>query len=342
MVSVASKDLTNVQLLRELEPVAEKLLNRHLSMFKDWNPHDFVPWSDGKNFSALDGRDWDPEQSRIPDVAQVAIVQNLLTEDNLPSYTREIAMNFTMDGPWGHWVNRWTAEEARHSIALRDYLVVTRAVDPVALERLRMEQMTRGFSPGQNQQGDLFAENLFDAVMYVSFQELATRVSHRNTGLVCEDPIAKQLMAQVSHDENLHMIFYRDVSAAGLDIAPNQAIKSVHRILRNFKMPGFTVPEFRRKAVIIAVGGVYDPRIHLNEVVLPVLRNWRIFDREDFSGEGAWMRDDLALLVTELEDAADKFDESKQRYLDREARKTEKITAREVLKTEGALTLSRH
>ena len=205
-----------------------------------------------------------------------------------------------------------------------------------------MEQMTRGFSPGQNQQGDLFAENLFDAVMYVSFQELATRVSHRNTGLVCEDPIAKQLMAQVSHDENLHMIFYRDVSAAGLDIAPNQAIKSVHRILRNFKMPGFTVPEFRRKAVIIAVGGVYDPRIHLNEVVLPVLRNWRIFDREDFSGEGAWMRDDLALLVTELEDAADKFDESKQRYLDREARKTEKITAREVLKTEGALTLSRH
>ena len=342
MVDVASKDLTNVQLLHELEPVAEQLLNRHLSMFKDWNPHDYVPWSDGKNFSALDGQDWEPEQSRIPEVAQVAIVQNLLTEDNLPSYTREIAMNFTMDGPWGQWLNRWTTEEARHSIALRDYLVVTRAVDPVALERLRLEQMTRGFSPGQNQQGDLFAESLFDAVMYVSFQELATRVSHRNTGLVCEDPIARQLMARVSHDENLHMIFYRDVSAAGLDIAPNQAIASVHRILRNFKMPGFTVPEFRRKAVIIAVGGVYDPRIHLNEVVLPVLRNWRIFDREDFSGEGARMRDDLALLVTELEEASDKFDESKQRYLDREARKTEKITARRALKTEGALTLSGH
>ena len=78
--------------------------------------------------------------------------------------------------------NRWTAEENRHSTALRDYLVVTRAVDPVELERLRMEQMTRGFSPGQNHQGDLFAESLFDSVMYVSFQELATRVSHRNTG----------------------------------------------------------------------------------------------------------------------------------------------------------------
>ena len=337
-----SEDLTNLQLLRELEPVVEDLLNRHLSMFKEWNPHDYVPWSDGKNFYALDGQEWEPGQSRLPDVAQVAMVQNLLTEDNLPSYHREIAMNFSVDGPWGQWINRWTAEEARHSTALRDYLVVTRAVDPVALEKLRMEQMTRGFSPGQNQQGDMFAESLFDSVMYVSFQELATRVSHRNTGKASQDPIAERLMARVSHDENLHMIFYRDVSAAGLDVAPNQAMKSVHRILRNFKMPGYTVPEFRRKAVIIAVGGVYDPRIHLDEVVMPVLRKWRIFEREDFSGEAARMRDDLAVLVKELEQVSDQFDESKQRYLEREARKTERITASKVLQTEGTLTFSGH
>ncbi|WP_408632386.1 acyl-ACP desaturase [Mycobacterium basiliense] len=333
--------MTNLQLLHELEPVVENLLNRHLSMFKEWSPHDYIPWSDGKNFYALDGRHWEPGQTQLSDVAQVAMVQNLLTEDNLPSYHREIAMNFSMDGPWGQWVNRWTAEENRHSIALRDYLVVTRAVDPVELEKLRMEQMTRGFSPGQNHQGEMFAESIFDSVMYVSFQELATRVSHRNTGKACRDPIADQLLARVSADENLHMIFYRDISAAGLEIAPNQAMQSVHRILRNFKMPGFTVPEFRRKAVIIAVGGVYDPRIHLNEVVLPVLKKWRIFEREDFTGEAAWMRDDLALLIEELEETCEKFEESKQRYLEREARKAEKITANKVLKTEGTLTLSR-
>ena len=84
--------------------------------------------------------------------------------------------------------------------------------------------MTRGFSPGQNQQGDLFAESLFDSVIYVTFQELATRVSHRNTGKACNETIADQLLQRVSADENLHMIFYRDVSAAGFDIAPNQAM----------------------------------------------------------------------------------------------------------------------
>ena len=322
--------------------MAEKLLNRHLSLFKEWNPHDYIPWSEGKNFKTLGGQDWEPEQCELSDVARVAMVQNLLTEDNLPSYNREIAMNFGMDGAWGQWVNRWTAEEHRHSTALRDYLVVTRSVDPFELEKIRMEQLTRGFSPGQNQQGSLFAGSLFDSVVYVSFQELATRVSHRNTGKACNDTIADQLMSRVSHDENLHMIFFRDVTEAGLEIAPNQAMKSVHQVLRNFQMPGFTVPEFRRKAVIIAVGGIYDPRIHLNEVVMPVLNKWRIFERDDFTGEAARMRDDLAVLVKALEAACEKFELSKQRYLEREARRTESITAAKALKTEGTLTRRRH
>jgi acyl-[acyl-carrier-protein] desaturase len=191
--------------------------------------------------------------------------------------------------------------------------------------------VTRGFSPGQNQQGDLFASSLFDSVVYVTFQELATRVSHRNTGKACNEPIADQLLQRVSGDENLHMIFYRDVSEAGFDIAPDQAMHSLHRVLRNFKMPGFTVPEFRRKAVIIAVGGVYDPRIHLEDVVKPVLKKWRIFEREDFTGEAARMRDDLAVLVSELEETCDKFEVAKQKRLEREAKRAERLSAKKVL-----------
>src|SRR6202011_2110092 len=204
---------------------------------------------------------------------------------------------------------------------------VTRAVDPVELEKLRMEVVNRGFSPGQNLQGGLFADALFDSILYVTFQELATRISHRNTGKACNETVADQLLAKVSADENLHMIFYCDVSEAGLEIAPNQAMKSLHRVLRNFKMPGYTVPEFRRKAVIIAVGGVYDPPIHLDDVVMPVLKKWRIFERDDFTGEAEALRDDLALLVTELEDACDKFEVSKRRRLEREARRDERLSA---------------
>ncbi|HET6735305.1 acyl-ACP desaturase, partial [Mycobacterium sp.] len=159
----------------------------------------------------------------------------------------------------------------------------------------------------------------------------ATRVSHRNTGKACQETVADQLLQRVSADENLHMIFYRDVSEAGFEIAPNQAMASLHHVLRNFKMPGYTVPDFRRKAVIIAVGGVYDPRIHLDDVVMPVLKKWRIFERGDFTGEAARMRDDLGLLVEELTETCVKFEEAKQRRLEREARNAEKRAAKKVL-----------
>jgi acyl-[acyl-carrier-protein] desaturase len=182
----------------------------------------------------------------------------------------------------------------------------------------------------------MFAESLFDSVIYVTFQELATRVSHRNTGKACEETVADQLLQRVSADENLHMIFYRDVSAAGFDIAPNQAMTSLHRVLRNFKMPGYTVPEFRRKAVIIAVGGVYDPRIHLDDVVKPVLKKWRIFEREDFTGEAAAMRDDLGKLIEELEETCEKFEVAKVRRLERERKVAEKKAAKNLLVTSSA------
>ncbi|WP_074368112.1 acyl-ACP desaturase [Mycobacteroides abscessus] len=324
------KDFTDLELLYELEPVVEENVHRHLGVTKDWNPHDYVPWSEGKNYKALGGQDWDPEQSKLSEVAKIAMITNLLTEDNLPSYHREIAMNFTMDGPWGTWVNRWTAEENRHGIAIRDYLVVTRSVDPVELEKLRIAQMTSGFSPGQNRQGgdELFAESLFDSVVYVTFQELATRVSHRNTGKACAEPVADELLKRISTDENLHMIFYRNMVSAGLEIAPNQAVKAVHKVLDNFTMPGYTIPGFRRNAVTIATGGVYDPQSHLDEVVMPVLRKWRIFERDDITGEGEWYREDLARVVTDLKKTSADFEEVKAKYLERQAKRAERQAAK--------------
>ncbi|WP_079629722.1 acyl-ACP desaturase [Mycobacteroides abscessus] len=322
------KDFTDLELLYELESVVEENVHRHLGVTKDWNPHDYVPWSEGKNYKALGGQDWDPEQSKLSEVAKIAMITNLLTEDNLPAYHREIAMNFTMDGPWGTWVNRWTAEENRHSIAIRDYLVVTRSVDPVELEKLRIAQMTSGFSPGQNRQNIPFSESLFDSVVYVTFQELATRVSHRNTGKACAEPVADELLKRISTDENLHMIFYRNMVSAGLEIAPNQAVKAVHKVLDNFTMPGYTIPGFRRNAVTIATGGVYDPQSHLDEVVMPVLRKWRIFERDDITGEGEWYREDLARVVTDLKKTSADFEEVKAKYLERQAKRAERQAAK--------------
>jgi acyl-[acyl-carrier-protein] desaturase len=314
-------------LLRELEPVVAANLDRHLGIAKEWHPHDYIPWSRGRDFAFLGGEDWTPEDSPLDPVAKTAMVVNLLTEDNLPSYHRTIAEYFTIDDAWGAWVNRWTVEENRHGIALRDYLVVTRAVDPIALEQARIAQVTAGFSPGQQGQRAIRPDSMLDALSYVTFQELATRVSHRNTGRACDEPIADQLLKRVAADENLHMIFYRGLTAAALDISPDQAMASIWLILVNFQMPGFAIPNFRRNAVKIAVGGIYDLRQHLDDVVMPVLRKWRIFERDDFGPEGERRRDELAVFIKAMYEEAAKFEESKARYLEREARKADRDAA---------------
>ncbi|KOS57915.1 acyl-ACP desaturase [Rhodococcus sp. GXMU-t2271] len=312
--------LTQLELLRELEPVAEANVNRHLSMAKDWHPHDYVPWDEGRNFAAMGGVDWEPEQSKLDEVAKAAMITNLLTEDNLPSYHREIAESFSRDGAWGTWVGRWTAEENRHGIVMRDYLVVTRGVDPVALENARMEHMTNGFA-SPNEVG------MLHSVSYVTFQELATRVSHRNTGRACHDSIADKMLQRIAADENLHMIFYRNICEAALDVAPDQTLAAITDVLKNFQMPGAGMPNFRRNGVLMAKHGIYDLRQHLDEVVMPVLRKWRIFEREDFGAEGARILDELGTFLEELEKQAVKFEEMRDRSLAREAARRERTEA---------------
>ncbi|MEI7544899.1 MAG: acyl-ACP desaturase [Mycobacteriaceae bacterium] len=318
-----SRELTDLELLKELEQTAEHNLNRHLSATTDWHPHDYVPWDVGRNFAAMGGEDWSEGQSQLSEVAKAAMITNLLTEDNLPSYHRQAAEHFSLDGAWGTWVGRWTAEEGRHGIALRDYLVVTRGVDPVALEQARVAHMTHGFAPTAEEE-DRHKTDFLLSIAYVSFQELATRVSHRNTGKACGDPIADRLLARIAADENLHMIFYRDTCGAALDLAPDQALEAVASVVENFRMPGQGMPNFRRNGVLMAKHGIYDPRQHLEDVVTPVLRKWRIFERTDFSAVGERRREQLAAYMTDLEGQVLKFEEQRDRMLAREEQKRER------------------
>jgi len=317
-----SQVFTDLQLLKELEPVAEANVNRHLAAAVDWHPHDYVPWDRGRNFSATGGTEWAEEQSPLSEVARAAMITNLLTEDNLPSYHRQAAEYFSLDGAWGTWVGRWTAEEGRHSIALRDYLVVTRGVDPVALEQARTEHVTHGFGPTAEEE-DRHKTDFLLSVAYVSFQELATRVSHRNTGKVCNDPVADRLLQRVAADENLHMIFYRDMCGAALDLAPDQALEAVADVVENFRMPGQGMPNFRRNGVLMAKHGIYDPRQHFDEVLGPTLRKWRIFERTDFTAVGEQRREQLADYLAKLESQVLKFEEQRDRLLARAAEREE-------------------
>jgi len=301
-----SQTWSQTDLLRELDQVVEGELNRHLGVAKEWFPHDYVPWSEGRSFDGLmGGEPWRESDSKTSDVARSALIVNLLTEDNLPSYHHEIALIFGRDDAWGDWVHRWTAEEGRHGIAMRDFLLVKRMVDPVALERFRMTHMSQGYESAHSGE-------LLHSLAYVSFQELATRVSHRNTGKYTDDPMCEQLLSRIAADENLHMIFYRNLLGAALQVAPDQTMQAILEVVKGFQMPGTEIPGFQRKAVEMAVAGIYDLRQHQDDGVMPVLRFWKVFEFEGLSPEGEQARTELAGFLENLEKQALRFEDKRE------------------------------
>jgi acyl-[acyl-carrier-protein] desaturase len=295
-------------MLSELLPTVGGMLERHLAAAQEWFPHDYVPWEEGRNFA---DQPWEAGDTELSPIARTALELNLLTEDNLPYYHLAIWETFGGDGPWGEWVRRWTAEEGRHSIAMRDFLTVTRGADPVALERARMDHVSRGYYPG----GDFTP---LDGLVYVTLQELATRISHRNTGGVTGDPRAEKLMARIAADENLHYIFYRDVTSAALELDPSQVVCAMKRQVLGFAMPGLELPDFRNKAIQIARAGIYDLRIHRDQVLIPVLyKQWRLLELEGLSDEAQSARDEIVTFLEQLDAVAAKYD---ARRAEREAR----------------------
>jgi acyl-[acyl-carrier-protein] desaturase len=269
-------------LITELEPTVEQLLERHLGGAKEWFPHELVPWSRGRDF--VPGEAWDPREVDLDPAVRSSLLVNLLTEDNLPYYTSTITSLYGNDGPWGVWVRRWTAEEGRHSIVLRDYATVTRALDPRELERARMQQVECGRIPQP--------ESAQHGLVYVALQELATRVAHHNTGKMLDDPAGREVMKRVASDENRHYLFYRGLADAAFDVDPSGMMLAVEHEVRTFEMPGTGITDFSRHAKAIARAGIYDMNIHYEQILVPVvLRHWDIEGRTGLTAEAERARD---------------------------------------------------
>ena len=279
------------KLLKEIEPVAGDLLNRHLGVAKEWFPHEMVPYSRGKDF--VPGSQWDKNDAdfgsvsnEMSEAVRASLYVNLLTEDNLPYYFRDIDQLFGNDGAYGEWGRNWTAEEGRHSIVIRDYLTVTRAIDPVALERARMQQVRSGQVPAPL--------DLYEALAYLTLQELATRIAHRNTGKMMNDEVGEAIMSRVGNDENLHYLFYRDLATAAIAVDPSNMVIGIERAVRTFAMPGTGITDFEKLSREIARVGIYDLLIHHDQILQPVvMRHWKLEQLTGLTDEAEKARDAL-------------------------------------------------
>jgi acyl-[acyl-carrier-protein] desaturase len=285
--------MDDATMLAELLPTAERLVERHLNIAKEWFPHDLVEWRTPPQIGSV---------APLPEGVASAVFVNVLTEDNLPYYFASIESLFGRDGAWGYWTRRWTAEEGRHSIVLRDYLIMSGHIDPVNLERARMAQVTGGISPN--------AATIVDAFAYLALQELATRIAHHNTGKALPDAEGYAVMKRVAADENLHYLFYRDLVTAALEIDPSGMIEAIKRQVLTFEMPGTGIPDFGQHAKAIARAGIYDLGVHHDSILRPVvLGHWDVTGRQGLTPPAEAARDELMQFITRVGRASARFKE---------------------------------
>jgi acyl-[acyl-carrier-protein] desaturase len=162
-----------------------------------------------------------------------------------------------------------------------------------------MEHMQSGFITDY--------DTMLQQLAYVSFQELATRIAHRNTGRASGDEGCERLLARIAADENLHMLFYRNLLKAAFELDPNQTMRAVTDVVTTFQMPGSNIQGFARKAMIIAHEGIYDLRLHLDDVLMPVLRQWAVFDQTGLDAEGERAREELSAYLEKADATAARF-----------------------------------
>jgi acyl-[acyl-carrier-protein] desaturase len=265
---MAQKPVANALIL-ELEPVVDQNLSRHVQSEELWYAHDYVPFDKGENFAFLGGKDWEPSDMTLPRHVTDALEILLITKDNLAGYHRELVEHFILEDKWGRWIGRWTAEEHLHAVALRNYLVVTREIDPAANEDVRVEHVMKGY------RADTYSQ--LETLAFMAFFERAHAVFCRNLQAQIEEPSLKALVGRIARDEERHEEFFANLVAYCLQFERDETVAAIARRAAELDVIGADIDAYADKRAAVAAAGIFGEST-LRTVVSDRITAWGLAD----------------------------------------------------------------
>jgi acyl-[acyl-carrier-protein] desaturase len=217
-----------LEVIKSLEPFVEQFINEKMKAPEDcWQPADFLP-----DFSDPDFQDkiqmLQQEIAHVPDTVLVSLVGNMITEEALPSYQTFFNLlegineerNVASPGAWARWSRLWTAEENRHGDLLNKYLYLSGRVDMHVVEKSIQQLIHNGI--------DLQTDgDPYHGIIYTSFQERATKITHMNTGKLAHksgDTALGKICNVIAGEEPLHEKAYKYFMNKIFESDPNGGI----------------------------------------------------------------------------------------------------------------------
>lgn len=285
----------NPDAIHNLQAFVEQQLPLLKPVEKSWQPSDVLPDLTGEDWREK-VRDCRERAATLSDEALVVLVGNMVTEEALPSYQTWLNRNTeirdetgTGQTPWALWTRGWTAEENRHGEVMSRYLYLSGRVNMRAVEVTIQHLIRNGF--------DLKSDNdLYKSLVYTSFQERATKISHANTGRLarrCGDEILSKMCVLISGDEARHEEAYKRFFGNLIEFDPDRAVCAFGAMMRQqVVMParlmsdGIARDLFTQFAVVAQRSKVYTSRDYA-EVIQHLLEFWNIAALKGLSGEAA-------------------------------------------------------
>jgi acyl-[acyl-carrier-protein] desaturase len=303
-------------------PTLDQIVESELSLLKPipqcWQPSDILPQMGSKHWRK-DVEVLQRGASRLDDALLVVLAGNIVTEEALPSYQTWLNraggengdQTGVSDTPWAKWSRGWTAEENRHGTVLSTYLYLSGRVDMRAVEVTIHHLLNNGFDLGSNC-------DPYRSLVYTSFQERATKISHANTGRLAEkngDYLLAKICALVAADEARHEEAYKRFFIGALEIdAPRAVMAFADMMKHKIAMPARLMADgtgrdlFDQFALVAQRSGVYTVRDYAG-IIDHLVDYWKIAAIGGLKDEAAEAQDYLCGLAESYLKKVDRIEE---------------------------------
>lgn len=311
-----------LEVLKAIEPEVGAFIDDKMNLpAESWQPTDFLPDLSQQDFpdtiKALQQR-----MANLPDTVLVSLIGNMITEEALPSYQTFFNLlegvneerNVASLRPWVRWSRLWTAEENRHGDLLNKYLYLSGRVDMRAVEQSIQQLLYNGI--------DLKTDaNPYYGLIYTSFQERATKISHVNTGKLATkagDTILTKICNTIAGEEALHERAYKFFMSKIMEIDPNGGLSAFMTMMKKkIVMPaslmdfGTQHDTYNSYASITQKIGIYTS-LDYAHIIDHLVKFWNIEKIQELNDQGKRAQDYLSTLAERYYRLAERLQEPEE------------------------------